>query len=81
MQHNSVSCDTKLKAIFKKTSNKKLKPRGRMLLFIDFSPHRLGNNQKEQFLLWPGALGTTVAACRLDAIARRTLVMTVAALQ
>ena len=22
MQHNSVSCDTKLKAIFKKTSNK-----------------------------------------------------------
>lgn len=52
-----------------------------MLLFIDFSPHRLGNNQKEQFFVWPGALGTTVAACGLDAIARRTLVMTVAALQ
>ena len=51
-----------------------------MLLFIDFSPHRLGNNQKEKFLLWPGALGTTVAACGLGAIARRTSVMTVAAL-
>ena len=42
---------------------------------------RLGRNQKEQFLLWPGCLGRRVAAWRFDAISMKTFVMTVAALQ